>query len=212
MAVLSDEVARLPRARQLRQPGLVTICLINAAIIVLWFTGAASTVAVEDGVLETLQLLVAAGACALFLFAALEDDGPVGTAGAAISAIAAIAVVREIDVRNMVVPDWMMIWAHGPFRDTTVIILLALILAYLWWRREHFQGWLRLLLRMAAWPFWLSGVLLTSSLAFDGEKLIAGPPGVMVEELIELNGLMLLLMAGFRHCRLLRDKNWVDRR
>ena len=121
-------------------------------------------------------------------------------------------MVREIDVRNIVVPDWMMIWAHGPFRDTTVLVLLGLVLAYVGWRRAHFRGWLGLALRKPAWPFWLSGVLLTSSLAFDGNELIAGPGGVMVEELIELNGLMFLLMAGFRHCHLLRDKDWAERR
>lgn len=185
----------------LRAP--LTLLIVNASLLALWSAGLAPAIAAEEGLLETMQLLLAAGACGIFLFAALEDDGPVGTAATAAAAIAAIAVVREIDVRKIVVPDWMMVWAYGPFRDTTVAILLLAVLAYLWWRREHFAGWMGLLLRKPAWPFWLSGILLTSSLAFDGGKVISGQVGLLIEEFAEFNGFMLLLVAGWRHCQLL---------
>ena len=184
----------------------LTLLFINAALFALWSAGLAPGIAAEDGVLETMQVLLAAGACGVYLFAALEDDGPVGTAATAAAAIAAIAVAREIDVRKIVVPDWMLIWANSPFRDTTVSILLLLVIGYLWWRREHFGGWMRLLLRKEAWPFWLSGILLTSSLAFDGGKVISGTAGLLIEEFVELNGFMLLLVAGWRHCQLLTDQ------
>ncbi len=180
--------------------------LVNAVLVALWSSGLASNLAVENGVMETLQLLLAAGAFAVFLFAALEDDGAVGSAGTALAGIAAIAVVREIDVRTIVVPDWMMVWANGPFRDISVSMMLLVVLAYLWWRREHGRDWLTMLLRQPAWPLWVGGGLLTLSLAFDGGRIIAGEAGVMIEELVELNGFMLLLAAGFRHCQLLRGK------
>ncbi|MFT7574790.1 MAG: hypothetical protein ACI9XZ_001160 [Alphaproteobacteria bacterium] len=200
VAVGSSWIARAP----------LTLLLINAALLALWSVGLAPGIAAEDGILETMQLLLAAGACSIFLFAALEDDGPVGTAATAAAAIAAIAVAREIDVRKIVVPDWMMIWANSPFRDTTVAILLLLVIGYLWWRREHFGGWMGLLLRKAAWPFWLSGILLTSSLAFDGGKVVSGTAGLLIEEFAELNGFMLLLIAGWRHCQLLTDRRRRD--
>ena len=185
---------------------LLSILMINAALIALWSSGLAPGLSAEDGILEMLQLLLAAGAFSVFMFAALQDDGPIGSAGTATAAIAAIAIVREIDVRKMVVPDWMMIWANSPFRDTTVAILLVLVLGYVWLRRDHFRGWLELLLRRAAWPFWLGGMLLASSLVFDGGKIISGEAGVLVEEFIEFNGFMLLLVAGWRHCQLLTSE------
>ncbi len=177
--------------------------IVNASLLALWSAGLAPNLYAEDGILETMQLLFAAGAFCVFMFAALEDDGPVGTAGTAVAAIAAIAVLREIDVRRIVVPDWMMVWAYSPFRDTTVAILLLLVIGYLGLRRDHFGGWVAQLMRRSAWPFWLSGILLTSSLAFDGGKVVGGPIGVLIEEFIELNGFMLLLIAGWRHCHLL---------
>ncbi len=184
----------------------LTVLFVNAGLLALWSAGLAPRLHAEDGILETLQLLFAAGAFCVFMFAALEDDGPVGTAGTAAAAIAAIAVLREIDVRRIVVPDWMMVWAYSPFRDTTVTILLLLVISYLWLRRDHFDGWVAQLLRRSAWPFWLSGILLTSSLAFDGGKVVGGPIGVLLEEFIELNGFMLLLIASWRHCRLLKRR------
>jgi hypothetical protein len=187
-----------------RAPLLLVI--LNCFLLGLWFAGLAPQLAAEDGILETAQLLLAAGAFGIFMFAALEDEGPVGTSGLALAAVSAIAIVREIDVRKMVVPDWMMVWAYGPFRDTTVGILLLLVLIYTYVKRAHFKGWLGMLLRWDAWPIWLSGILLTSSMAFDGEKIIAGPPGLLVEELIELNGFLLLLIAGWRHCHLLTNR------
>ena len=206
MTLILSEVSRLSRTFAVREPGLLAVLVVNAGLLGLWSAGAAPEIAVEDGLLETLQILVSAGACALFFSASLEDDGPIGTAGAAIAAIAAIAILREIDVRTLVVPPWMMIWAYGPFRDTTVGVLMLLVGGYLWWRRKHFAGWMALLFRWSAWPFWLSGLLLVSSLAFDGEKLVAGDAGVLIEEFIELNGLVFLLMAGFRHCHLLHQR------
>ena len=186
-----------------RYRALVFIGFLNIAIVALWYGGMAPNIAVEDGVLETLQLLLAAGAFAAFMFTALEDEGPIGTSGTAIAAICAIAVVREIDVRKIVVPDWMMIWAYGPFRDTTVGVLLLLVILYAIVRRAHFKGWLSLLFRWRAWPFWLSGILLTSSMALDGGKIVSGKVGVLVEEMVEMNGCLLLLIAGWRHCQLL---------
>jgi hypothetical protein len=189
---------------------LLVLLLMNAALLSLWSAGLAPRLAAEDGILETLQLLLAASAFGAFLFTALADDGPIGTSGTANAAICAIAAVREIDVRHIVVPDWMMLWSVGNFRDTTVAVLLLLVIGYTWLRREHFRGWLRLLLRMAAWPYWLAGILLTSSLAFDGEKIVAGPAGVLIEEFIELNGFLLLFIAGLRHANLLTVRGRIE--
>lgn len=181
---------------------VIVLLVVNAALLALWTSGTAPGLPAEDGILETLQLFLAVGAACVFAFAAFEDDGAVGTAGTALAAIAAIATLREVDVRKMVVPDWMMYWANSPFRDTTVAILLLLVIGYLWFRRDHFGSWVELLQRRSAWPLWLSGILLTSSLAFDGGKVISGEVGLLVEEFVELNGFMLLLIAAWRHCRL----------
>ncbi|MFY0614585.1 MAG: hypothetical protein JXQ99_23850 [Hyphomicrobiaceae bacterium] len=180
---------------------------VNVGLLILWLAGAAPGLSAEDGVLETLQVLLAVSAASVFVFVAFEGKGPVASSATALAAIAIIATMREIDVRRIVVPDWMMIWANSPFRDTTVAVLLLLVLVYLWFRREDFGGWSSMLLSPSAWPLWLSGILLTSSLTLDGGKVISGELGVVVEEFVELNGFMLLLIAAWRHCRLLTQRS-----
>lgn len=182
---------------------LLIVTLVNVSILSLWSAGLATGIAAENGLLETMQLLLAAAACGVFSFAALEDDGPVGTAATAAAAIAVIAMLREVDVRKMEVPDWVMIWADSMFRDTVIAFLLLAMFAYLWTRREHFPGWTELLFRRSAWPLWASAGLFALSVAVDGDKVIAVHESLLVEELLELNAFMLLLVAGWRHCRLL---------
>jgi len=182
------------------------LIVLNGALLSLWFAGLAPRMATENGILETTQLLLVAGAFGAFMFAAMDDRGPIGTAGTALAAISAIAIIREIDVRKLVVPDWMMIWSYSPFRDTTVGALLVLVLIYTFVRRSHFNGWLAMLLRLDSWPLWLSGIFLTASMGLDGDKVISGELGVLIEELVEFNGYLLLLVASWRHCQFLTNR------
>jgi hypothetical protein len=178
------------------------IVLANAVLLGLWAAGLAPDIAAENGIIETLQLLLAAGVFSIFLFTALSDQGPIGSAGAATAAIVGIAIVREIDVRNVAIPHDMLRGA-GRIRDAAIGIMLVLVIGYAWARREHFRGWVNLLFRWRAWPYWASGILLTASIAFDGGKIINGPVGVLIEEFIEFNGFLLLFIAGLRHAQLL---------
>lgn len=194
--------ARSGRAASYRS--IVAILLINGAFIALWASGLAPRLAAEDGILETLQLLFAAGALCVFMFAALEDDGPIGTAGAAMAALAGLAMLREIDVRRLVVPDWMMIWAESAFRDTVIVVLLLLVVVYVWRHRDHFSAWLGMMLRWRAWPVWLGGICFASSVIVERGGFFASHIVLIFEEMAELNGFMLLLVAAWRHCHLLR--------
>lgn len=182
----------------------------NAVLVALWVSGSAPQLAAEDGILETLQLLFAAAAIGVFAFVALEDDGPIGTSAAALAGLVAVALLREIDVRQMVVPDWMMIWADSVYRDAMLVGILILVALYALRHRAHIGTWVRLSLKWHAWPLWLSGACFATSVVVERTGLFGKPIGLIVEEMTEFNGFVLLLVAAWSHCRLLRAADRQD--
>ncbi len=179
----------------------IVVAVINvvfAAVVIT--TGSSQALIYENGVLETMQELLAAAALGVFLFAALWGPfSPIKTAGVALSSILAIAIFREIDFRTLHVDDRVALLTDASFRDPIVLTSVALVLGYLFVRREHFYAWVPLLFNRNALPLWLAGGLLVASILQDGGDVVGGIDGEFFEEMLELNGYVFLLVAAWRH-------------
>ena len=89
----------------------------------------------------------------------------------------------------------------GPGRDTVFAIIGAIMLAYLITVRTHISYWISIMLSRSAWAFYLSIICIIASLVVS-QVLSASITETFIEEVFELNGYALLLLASLELVKL----------
>lgn len=172
--------------------GLVAVDLLLYMLLQEHGVGIAS----EHGLLENLQALLLAAATAVFLFrvkGAAKDISSLYLCGAL---LCFTMFVREYDVRKLDVPHFLIILGSGSLKNMIFVILWVLGV----WNVVHR---FRAVSRIARTTFSLRDVipLVVSMLfivlgEFFEKRIIPVSPHVFYEELSELNGYLILLIAS----------------
>ena len=168
------------------------------------------SVAAEWGIMELVQQALAGLAAVLFFQSWRRGTGAVRVAGGALAMMAAAAFVREIEIKRIGVWlgwDWL-VWLgkHG-LQEILLVAMTLPIFIYIYVNRSQFLNLVRLALRWQAWALYLSGILLLTSVYLDGRS-IDGKSMVFWEELIENYAFVFMVVAAWRHLRLLYDPAW----
>jgi hypothetical protein len=183
-------------------PSLVSINLLCIAREYWW---GGSSIAEEHGPMEMIQLALIALSFWYFWGASRERSSAYQTVGSAMTIMAAAVFVRELDVRSLGGPDWYRWLTHHGLQEILMIGMSMPALGYLWMRRQYFASIVRLAFSRTSWPMWAAGVLVAAGVFVDSRAVRwYGPHLRFLEELAEVNGYALLLLAARRHLDLTR--------
>lgn len=111
---------------------------------------------------------------------------------------------REVDFRVLDVPGWVVNVTSGYIRDLLFLGLLALLLIFLYWRRDSLPGFFRFLCSRLSVPLYLCAALLILGDVLEGGGLLRVAPTKFWEEFSEVNAYFALFMAAlcfWRWCR-----------
>jgi hypothetical protein len=177
----------------------------NAYAIVELRAGHFDRLSVENGPLETTQLLVLLPALAFFGLAWAKGRGAVAVSAVLLGILGAVAFVREVDLEGLhglaASVGWLL---KQGLQDSLFAVAGAMAVLYLVRQRRYSLGLLRLGLRWQAWPFPASMCLLAAAEFYlDGNS---GPTALFWEELVETNGYALFALAAWRHSTLAGDR------
>jgi hypothetical protein len=168
------------------------------------------SLAAEWGIMELIQQALAGLAAVLFFQSWRRGAGAVRVAGGALAMLAAAAFLREIEIKRVGVWlewDWLVWLGKNGLQEILLVVMTLPIFIYLYVNRSQFLNLVRLALRWQAWALYLSGFLLLTSVYLDGRS-INGKSMVFWEELIENYAFVFMVLAAWRHLRLVDDPEW----
>lgn len=177
----------------------LALAAINAIILYAFALGDVPQLAEENGILETLQALVIASAMALFLWTIPSRSIPTRAVAVAMSFVCFSFFFREVDLRRLDVPSWVVDLTSGTIRNWIFLGQLAVVSIYLVWRLDALGSLFRYAYSRVAVPLYPCAALLVLGAAID-KDLIAPTTDPFWEEFAEINAYFALLVAaiGFR--------------
>jgi hypothetical protein len=174
------------------------VVALNTIALTAWWFGRGVEFALEYGPMEQTQLFLLAISLILFGCAWYTAEGPEKTASGALAMLCAAGFVREIDVKKLNGPDWYNWIAHHGLQEILFVGMTVPILWYLFRRRNHWMGLLRLLAAPSAIPLFVAGAFLLAGVYFDS-RVVVGTRYMFWEEFFELNGYLFLLLSAWNH-------------
>ena len=168
-----------------------------AALLSIWATGDFSWVE-ENGWVENFQLGLLLAAALVFLWRSFMAPRVPRLLAVGFAAVSAMFFLRELDLRQTWVPGWVAARFHeGHGKDVLIIGIAAFLSGILVVHWRSVIPALRALLRPRGAAYVLPGVLLLTAATFERiAKVYGGETWVALEEIVELNGYALLLLAA----------------
>ncbi len=182
----------------------LTVTIIDGVILAAWTFWGAPHLVEENGVLENLQALVIAAALLVYLLAFHDGSRATRPLAVLFAFVCFCFFFREVDFRVLDVPGWVVNVTSGYIRDLLFLGLLALLLIFLYWRRDSLPGFFRFLCSRLSVPLYLCAALLILGDVLEGGGLLRVAPTKFWEEFAEVNAYFALFMAAlcfWRWCR-----------
>ena len=168
----------------------------NAWLILLASGPAPTRVAGENGALENLQALFVAFALLLFASRIRSCRPAIEALSVGLGFVAFAFLFREVDLRDVGVPDWVVLLTSGIVRDGIFFTLLGLLVAYLIRRWRAWGTMARFAFGRRALPLYLCLVLLIVAATID-KGLLPLPHPLFWEEAIEVDAYLALVFGAW---------------
>lgn len=173
---------------------IILFLAINTWLLVAYFSGTHAEIPEETGALENVQAAILGFAFLLFVSRLAEPDPARRVLAIILSFFAFSFFFREVDLRQVDVPSWIILLTSGDIRDYIFITLLSVLIGFLVWKWRTIPSVLRFLLERQAIPFFAALILLALSVLID-KKVIGSGASDFLEEAVEINAYMTLLLA-----------------
>jgi hypothetical protein len=188
-------IERIARKKSMWLVLMFTIPLIlNAVFCVLFANG--YQIEQENGLMEDLQALFLLTAACIFFRLSGGVIGGARVLDAALGLFLFTLAVREVDVRPYNIP-WLTMLLSGWIRNTTLALLWAT--ATVWFLRNSRCTWaafVQWVNTTAGRLFLAASIPLIAAIVIDKKHLFSKATNVFTEELLELNGYWVLLVAA----------------
>ncbi len=174
---------------------LAGLILFNIGLFAWAYSGAAKWLSLENGLMENTQVALVLITGLVYAYVGFKNTGAIRSAAFLMFGICIIGFIREVDFRQASDAYALIKYLFGPARDTVFAIIGVIMLAYVIVVRAHFSRWIGIMLSWQAWAFYLSVLFIAVSFA-SPSFLPHGDMHVFIEEMLELNGYALLLIAS----------------
>lgn len=180
---------------------LISIITINAGLLVWAWSGGLKLLSAENGIIENAQVALVVICALVYVYIGLKTRGALRSAALLMFGVCVIGVIREVDFRNAPESMALIKFLFGPARDTVFAIIGVIMLGYFITVRSHISRWMSIMLSKSAWAFYLSVACIVASSVIS-QVLPASLLETFIEEIFELNGYALLLLASLELVRL----------
>jgi len=169
---------------------------------VAWWWLSPQQISHENGPIENLQILVLLLTCVLSCIAA-RKPGERRTAAVALAGSSLLLLVRELDLRPYMPPEWIASASTGA--KILMWLVFAATLAYILSRYRHILDFIRSGRILKAWVFFLWIPLLIlgqlieewTDVTHDDDRYDYWASGQFWEEMTELNAYLIFLIAAY---------------
>ncbi|GBE44635.1 MAG TPA: hypothetical protein ENH05_09880 [Rhizobiales bacterium] len=181
------------------------VVLVNAGLVAWWWLSQ-QQISHENGPIENLQAITLLVTFALFCMTAAKDSGVVRTAAIALAASSFLLLVREIDLRAYIAPEWRVTASAGA--KQLMWLVAASTLVYVLTRYRHLLKVIRSSLTPEAWKAWAFylwlPLLIVSQLIEEwtdvtrlDDRYAYWASGQFWEEIFELNAYLVFLYTAY---------------
>ena len=179
----------------------IYIALFVFAGLVFWSVYAVfvlnqTTIYKENGLLENAQVLILSFACLTFLLSAVHRQRNDKLLFLFFALICLSCVLRELDVEDLNVPDFLIFIGSGIGRNVILTIGFMAIFIYAAFNFAHYKEISRKFLYSKNCLL-IIGAVIFLCIGSLFEKLSTVPHHVFYEEILELAGFLLVLLMAF---------------
>ncbi len=178
----------------------IIICVNIGLLTWAWF-GGLKLLSAENGIIENAQVALIFMCAVVYAYIGIKTDGALRSAALLMFGVCVIGIIREVDFRNA--PDSMAVikFLFGPARDVIFGTIGVIMLGYFILVRTHISRWISIVFSKTAWALYLAVACIIAS-SIISEVLPASILETFTEEIFELNGYALLLLASLELVRL----------
>jgi hypothetical protein len=176
------------------QLNIILFLAINAWLMFAYVTGIHAEISEENGALENVQATILGFAFLLFISRLVDPDPRRRVLAIILSFFAFSFFFREVDLRQVDVPSWIILLTSGDIRDYIFITLLSVLIGFLVWKWRTIPSVLQSIFERHAIPFYAALILLALSVLID-KNVIGSGASDFLEETVEINAYIILLLA-----------------